>query len=134
MKITYTYQLTKIDCFHEKFTGCSNYSSEFMVYYCNYRNIINILLGVIHLKTSNWKFFVGIGLLLIIAGFIILPDDGIIGIIGILFGVYNAIKGIRLQRGIQPLLIRKQQEQKQKEKDELKDKMNHPNDQENNEG
>lgn len=79
------------------------------------------------MKTSSWKFFVGIGLLLFIAGIIIFPNDGIIGIIGLLFGIYNLIKGIRLKQGIQPLLIRKQQEQKEKEKDELKNKMNQSN-------
>lgn len=83
------------------------------------------------MKTSNWKFFVGVGLLLLIAGIIIFPDDGIIGVIGILFGIYNLIKGIRLKRGIQPLLIRKQQEQQQKLKDEVKDKMDQSKDQQN---
>lgn len=84
------------------------------------------------MKTSNWKFFVGVGLLLIIAGMIIFPNDGIIGVIGILLGAYNLIKGIRLKRGIQPLLIRKQQEQQQKIKDEVKAKMDQSNDPEDN--
>lgn len=75
------------------------------------------------MKTSNWKFFAGIGVLLLIAGVIIFPNDGIIGVIGILFGIYNLIKGIRLKQGIQPLLIRKQKEKQQEIKDEVKDKM-----------
>lgn len=61
------------------------------------------------MKKSNGKFFVGIGILLIIAGIFIFPDDNIIGILGIVFGLYNLIKGVRLLKGIQPLLIRKQQ-------------------------
>jgi len=76
------------------------------------------------MKKSNGKFFVGIGILLVIAGIIIFPDDDIIGIIGIIFGLYNLIKGIRLLRGIQPLLIRKQQERYKNEKKELEDKFN----------
>ena len=76
------------------------------------------------MKISNGKFFIGIGILLVIAGIIIFPDDDIIGVIAVLIGVYNVVKGIRLLRGIQPLLIRKQQE-KQKELDnEVKDKIN----------
>lgn len=76
------------------------------------------------MKKSNGKFFVGIGILLVIAGIIIFPDDDIIGIIGVIFGLYNLIKGIRLLRGIQPLLIRKQQERYKNEKKELEDKFN----------
>lgn len=76
------------------------------------------------MKKSNGKFFVGIGILLVIAGIIIFPDDDIIGIIGIIFGLYNLIKGIRLLRGIQPLLIRKQQERYKNERKELEDKFN----------
>lgn len=79
------------------------------------------------MKKSSWKFFVIIGLLLIIAGMFIFPDDRIIGVIGLLFGVYNLIKGIQLARGIQPLLIRKQQDQQQKLKDEVRDKVNNAN-------
>lgn len=63
-----------------------------------------------------------IGLLLVIAGIIIYPDDNIIGVIGVGFGVYNVVKGIRLIRGIQPILIRKQQEKYRNEKKELEDK------------
>lgn len=74
------------------------------------------------MKTSNGKFFVGIGILLVIAGIIIYPDDNIIGVIGVGFGVYNAVKGVRLMRGIQPILIRKQQEKYRDEKIELEDK------------
>lgn len=79
------------------------------------------------MKKSNWKFFVGIGLLLIIVGIVIFPDDDIIGVIGLLFGIYNLVKGIRLGRGIQPYLIRKQQEKHQQTKDEVRDKINHGN-------
>jgi len=75
------------------------------------------------LKTSNGKFFTIIGILLIIAGLIIFPDDGIIGVIGILLGAYNVIKGIRLLKGIQPILIRKQQERDQAVEDEVRDKV-----------
>lgn len=88
-----------------------------------------IILGAIKLKTSNWKFFVGIGILLIIIGFVVLPDDGIIGVIGIIIGGTNIIKGLRLYRGIQPLMIRKQEEREQALKDEVQDKINEANDQ-----
>jgi len=77
------------------------------------------------MKKSNGKFFVGIGILLIIAGILILPDDDIIGIIGIIFGLYNLIKGIRLLKGIQPMLIRQQQKRHEKEREELKDTFKH---------
>ena len=74
------------------------------------------------MKKSNGKFFVVIGVLLVIAGLLIFPDDDIIGIIGIIFGLYNLVKGIRLLRGIQPMLIRKQRERYDNEKETLKDK------------
>lgn len=74
------------------------------------------------MKKSNGKFFVGIGVLLIIAGVLIFPDDSVIGVIGIIFGIYNVVKGVRLLRGIQPLLIRKQQERYKNEEKELEDK------------
>ncbi|MEY8292248.1 hypothetical protein AAK882_06325 [Carnobacteriaceae bacterium 52-44] len=74
------------------------------------------------MKKSNGKFFVGIGILLIIAGVLIFSDDSIIGVIGIIFGLYNVVKGIRLLRGIQPLLIRKQQERYKDEEKELENK------------
>lgn len=79
------------------------------------------------MKTSSGKFFVGIGILLVIAGVIIWPDDNIIGIIGVIFGVYNVIKGIRLLQGIQPMIIRKQQERYQNEKKELEEKKKQAN-------
>jgi len=75
------------------------------------------------LKTSNGKFFTIIGILLVIAGLIIFPDDGIIGVIGILLGSYNVIKGVRLSKGIQPLIIRKQQEREQSTEDEVRKKI-----------
>lgn len=74
------------------------------------------------MKKSNGKFFVGIGILLIIAGVFIFSDDSIIGAMGIIFGLYNVVKGIRLLRGIQPLLIRKQQERYKDEEKELVNK------------
>lgn len=76
------------------------------------------------MKKSNGKFFVGIGILLIIAGIFIFPDDNIIGILGIVFGLYNLIKGVRLLKGIQPLLIRIQQkryDEREKLEDNFKD-------------
>lgn len=73
-------------------------------------NTVFYIIGVIKVKQSNWKFFVGIGLLLIITGFIVFPDDDIIGMIGVLLGSYNIFKGIRLSQGVQPFLIRKQKE------------------------
>ena len=79
------------------------------------------------MKKSNGKYFVGIGVLLIIAGILIFSDDGVIGIIGIIFGLYNLIKGIRLLRGIQPMLIRKQQKRYDHDKEELKDKFEEAN-------
>lgn len=75
------------------------------------------------MKPSNGKFFLVIGLLLVVAGIIIFSDDNIIGVIGVGFGVYNAIKGVRLIRGIQPILIRKQQEKHENEQKELTEKI-----------
>lgn len=69
-------------------------------------------------KQSSWKFFVIIGILLIVTGGYVFPIDKIIGIIGLLFGVYNIYKGLRLSKGKQPYLIRKQKEiLEEKEKD-----------------
>lgn len=79
------------------------------------------------MKKSNGKFFVVIGILLTIAGGIIFPDDPVIGVLGIIMGVYNIIKGIRLLRGIQPMLIRKQIEREQALKQEVKDKVDNAN-------
>lgn len=75
------------------------------------------------MKKHEGKFFVGIGVLLIIAGVFLLPDDQIIGVIGIIFGAYNIYKGVKLLRGIQPLLIRKQKERDQRIQDELRDEI-----------
>lgn len=77
-------------------------------------------------KQSSWKFFVGIGILLLIAGAYVYPIDDIIGIIGLLFGSYNIYKGIRLARGKQPYLIRKQRESLENREKELRDKLNDP--------
>lgn len=74
-------------------------------------------------KKNSWKFFVGIGILLVIAGAYVYPLDKIVGIIGISFGAYNIFKGIRLARGVQPYLIRKQRESLEKEKKELRDQI-----------
>lgn len=71
-------------------------------------------------KKSNWKFFVGVGIFLIIAGMMVFPDDDIIGIIGVLLGSYNIFKGIQLARGVQPYLIRKQKEKLEKTEKELR--------------
>ena len=76
------------------------------------------------MKKSNWKFFVGVGILLIIAGLMVFPDDDIIGIIGILLGSYNIFKGIQLARGVQPYLVRKQKESLEETEKELRDKLN----------
>lgn len=76
------------------------------------------------MKKSNWKFFVGIGILLIIAGLMVFSDDDIIGIIGILLGSYNIFKGIQLARGVQPYLIRKQKQSLEETEKELRDKLN----------
>lgn len=75
------------------------------------------------MKKYDGKFFVGIGILLVIAGVLLIPDDQIIGIIGIIFGLYNLYKGIQLLRGIQPLLIRKQQERDKRIHEELRDEI-----------
>lgn len=75
------------------------------------------------MKTSNGKFFTGIGILLVIAGMVIFPDDDIIGVIAVLIGAYNIVKGIRLLRGIQPLLIRKQQERQKELDNEVRDQI-----------
>ncbi|MDN6162235.1 MAG: hypothetical protein L0I79_05625 [Atopostipes sp.] len=76
-----------------------------------------------NVKQSSWKFFVGIGVLLIIAGGYLYPIDPIIGLIGLAFGGYNIYKGIRLARGKQPYLIRKQREALEKKDKDLKNKM-----------
>lgn len=75
------------------------------------------------MKKHNVKFFVGIGILLLIAGVLLYPDDRLIGIIGIFFGISNIFKGIQLYRGIEPFIIRKQKERDQKVDDELRDEM-----------
>lgn len=76
------------------------------------------------MRQSSWKFFVGIGILLIIAGAYVYPLDDIVGIIGVLFGVYNVYKGIQLARGKQPYLIRKQEESLQRNKEKLQKQLN----------
>ncbi len=78
-------------------------------------------------KQSNWKFFVGIGILLVLMGIIVFPDDDIIGVIGILLGSYNIFKGIQLARGVQPFLIRKQEESLKNRDEELKKKIKDSN-------
>ena len=75
------------------------------------------------MKKHDGKFFIGIGVLLIIAGIFLLSDDPILGIIGILFGAYHIYKGVQLLRGIQPLLIRKQEERDQRIEAELEDEI-----------
>ncbi len=79
------------------------------------------------MNQKNWKFFAGIGLLLVIAGIVIFPDDPIIGILAILLGVYNVVKGLRLKRGIQPLIIREQIKREQSLKDEVENKIGKTN-------
>lgn len=79
------------------------------------------------MKKINENYFIVIGALLIIAGFLIFPDDDIIGIIGVLFGSYNMFKGLRLRRGIKPILVRKQEEKRKKEAEELENKFNEDN-------
>ena len=81
-------------------------------------------IGEMKVRQSSWKFFVGIGILLIIAGAYVFPIDEVIGIIGLLFGAYNIYKGVRLRRGKQPYLVRKQRESLEKEEKDLQDKIN----------
>lgn len=76
------------------------------------------------MEKSNSKFFIIIGILLVVAGIILFQNDPLIASIGVLLGVYNLVKGIRLFRGIQPLVYRKQEERKKRIDDELKDKIN----------
>lgn len=76
------------------------------------------------LKQSSWKFFVGIGILLLATGAYVYPMDDVIGIIGIILGLYNIYKGINLARGKQPYLIRKQKESLEKRDIELQDQLN----------
>lgn len=76
------------------------------------------------MKQSSWKFFVGVGILLIGTGIMVFPDDDIIGIIGVLLGSYNIFKGIQLARGVQPYLIRKQKESLEDTERELREKLN----------
>lgn len=85
------------------------------------------------MKQTNGKFFLVIGILLLIAGIILFPDDPLIGVIGIFLGMYNVVKGFQLTRGIQPLFIRKQQEYEQKREEEIKEEIDNKrrNDQQN---
>ena len=75
------------------------------------------------MKKNNGKFFIIIGFLLLIAGFMLMPDDRVIGSIGIFFGATNIFKGIRLTRGVQPFVVRKQLERERKIDEELKDEI-----------
>ena len=79
------------------------------------------------MNRKNWKFFTVVGALLVIAGVIIWPNDPIIGVLGVILGVYNVIKGIRLNRGIQPLIIREHQKRERELKEEVQNKMNDAN-------
>lgn len=79
------------------------------------------------MRKSNWKFFVIIGVLLTLVGGIVFPDDGLIGMIGVIIGVSNIVKGLRLYRGIQPLVMRKQEERERAVKDEVQEKIKHAN-------
>lgn len=79
------------------------------------------------MNRKNWKFFVGIGFLLVIAGIVVYPNDPIIGILAIILGIYNVVKGFRLYRGIQPLIIRKQQEREKQLKNEVQNKIDDAN-------
>lgn len=73
------------------------------------------------------KFFIGIGIALIILGILLVPYDEFIGAIGILFGSYNLIKGIRLAKGIKPFLLRKQEEKYKQDDDELRGQLKDKN-------
>lgn len=95
-------------------------NTRFVLYYLSQRFE---KVGELIMKKSNGKFFIGIGVLLMIAGFILLPDDQAIGVVGILLGGYNIYKGVQLLRGIQPMLIRKQQERDRKVEEELRNEM-----------
>lgn len=75
------------------------------------------------MKQSSWKFFVIIGILLVMAGVYVYPLDDMIAIIGLLFGFYNIYKGVQLARGKQPYLIRKQQESLEKQNQELENQL-----------
>ena len=79
------------------------------------------------MNRKNWKFFTVVGALLVIAGVIVWPNDPIIGILGVILGVYNVIKGIRLNRGIQPLIIREHKKRERELKEEVQNKMNDAN-------
>lgn len=75
------------------------------------------------MKKNNGKFFIIIGFLLLIAGFMLMPDDRVIGSIGIFFGATNIFKGIQLSRGVQSFVVRKQLERERKKDEELKDEI-----------
>ncbi len=79
------------------------------------------------MNRKNWKFFLIIGILIIIAGFIIYPNDPIIGILGTVMGAYNVFKGIRLKRGIQPKIIREYQKREKDARQEVESKMKRTN-------
>lgn len=75
------------------------------------------------MNRKNWKFFLIIGALLILAGFVVYSNDPFIGILGTALGAYNVFKGIRLKRGIQPLIIREHQKRERENKKEVQNKM-----------
>lgn len=75
------------------------------------------------MKKNSGKFFVVIGILLIIAGLLLYQYDVVLSILGVILGAYNTFKGIRLLRGIQPMIYRKQDEYRKKEDETLENKM-----------
>lgn len=76
------------------------------------------------MKKSHGKFFIIIGLLLVVAGASLYSYDLILSIIGIILGVYNTIKGIRITRGIQPIVYRRQKKYQQEKDEALENEKN----------
>jgi uncharacterized membrane protein len=70
------------------------------------------------MKPKQGKYLFIIGIILILAGLYLLTFDELVAGISLIFGLWTAIKGYRVSRGIQPYLVRKHQE---KEAQQLKE-------------
>lgn len=79
------------------------------------------------MKKSSGNFFIIIGVLLIIAGVSLYSYDLLLSFIGVILGAYNMFKGIRMTRGIQPLVYRRQKKYKAEKDDALQNKQDHSN-------
>lgn len=70
------------------------------------------------MKPKQGKYLLYIGIALVVLGLSLIPFDGFVAIISVLFGLSTGIKGYGITKGRQPYLVRKQQERDQKEREE----------------